>query len=283
MKLIAKFLDHWWWLFYGLIPALYLSIQSAFYSYKYKFFPDFIFIYVISILFLLVAFLFCRLYAKYHDIKKGKLTILGIIFSYFTFPVLSSCVVAFFLSAEFKSLENNAIFPNLFSYFLMQFFPTVLFLCLGYYKEEKKVLKLAEFEKKQEPQSCEATEKDGIIESQRAENETLRARIAELENQLQKQSAVDSQQVSVPTKTPRTSQAQRDIFSLLVVKNFSNYPTRNSLFESINGDLKSTGINTSGISYQTLDNLIDEDLRIKTENHNGNLIEKSPFPDKSKK
>nr|DAJ87326.1 MAG TPA: hypothetical protein [Caudoviricetes sp.] len=126
VKSIERFLDNVAWLFYGLIPALYLSIQSSIFSYKYRLFPDFIFVYVLAIIFVLIIFLIFRMFSKYHDLKKGKSTIFSTIFSYFSFPLLSSCVTAIFLFFEFKSVDRNAIFPYLFNYLLIQFF-------LGFY------------------------------------------------------------------------------------------------------------------------------------------------------
>lgn len=112
------------------------------------------------------------------------------------------------------------------------------------------------------------SEKDRIIEE-------LRTKIAELENQLQEQqTAVYSDDIlQKENKSQRISQPQRDIFSLLVIKCYPNAPSRNRLFEAINADMKEKGIRTSDIKYPTLDNLIDDNLKI-------NNIR--PFPQKQK-
>lgn len=91
--------------------------------------------------------------------------------------------------------------------------------------------------------------------------------IAQLEEKLSNPDATTE-------KENRTSQPQRDIFSLLVIKCYPDVPSRNRLFESINADMKEQGIRASDIKYPTLDNLIDENLRI---NNN------SPFPQKNRK
>lgn len=113
-----------------------------------------------------------------------------------------------------------------------------------------------------------SSEKDRIIEE-------LRTKIAELENQSQEQqTAVYSDDIlQKENKSQRISQPQRDIFSLLVIKCYPNVPSRNRLFEAINADMKEKGIRASDIKYPTLDNLIDENLRI---NNN------SPFPQKNR-
>lgn len=207
MKSIEKFLDHVVWLFYGLIPALYLSIQSSVFSYKYRLFPDFIFVYVLAIIFVLIIFLIFRMFSKYHDLKKGKSTIFSTIFSYFSFPLLSSCVTAIFLFSEFKSVDRNAIFPYLFNYLLIQFFSWVLFIVIWYYKEEKRAIELAKFENTQETQSESSVNSTELQEEKaknaqlQAENERLKAENAELKAQLQdnaqRQSAVDSDDFSI--------------------------------------------------------------------------------------
>ncbi|MWQ49556.1 hypothetical protein [Glaesserella parasuis] len=100
--------------------------------------------------------------------------------------------------------------------------------------------------------------------------------IAELEQQLEelKQKLAQATQPStVEEKQNRISQPQRDIFTLLVMNNYQNYQSRNALFEAINADMKAKGIRASDIKYPTLDNLIDDNLRI-------NKI--SPFPPKQK-
>ncbi|MDO9950181.1 hypothetical protein Q7404_06920 [Glaesserella parasuis] len=101
-------------------------------------------------------------------------------------------------------------------------------------------------------------------------------RIAELEQQLEELKQKLAQATQPPTeeeKQNRISQPQRDIFTLLVMNNYQNYQSRNALFEAINADMKAKGIRASDIKYPTLDNLIDDNLRI-------NKI--SPFPPKQK-
>ncbi|WP_045414462.1 hypothetical protein [Rodentibacter pneumotropicus] len=114
------------------------------------------------------------------------------------------------------------------------------------------------------------TEKDSIIEE-------LQAKITELENQLQaQQSEVDSKEVlPVESKLQRISRPQRDIFTLLTVNNYPTCQSRNDLFSRINADLQAKGITTKDIQYSTLDNLIDEDIRL-------GMPKKSPFPPKQK-
>lgn len=292
MKSIERFLDNVSWLFYGLIPALYLSIQSSIFSYKYRLFPDFIFVYVLAIIFALIIFLIFRMFSKYHDLKKGKSTIFSTIFSYFSFPLLSSCVTAIFLFFEFKSVDRNAIFPYLFNYLLIQFFSWVLFIVIWYYKEEKRALELAKFENTQETQSelsvnsTELQEEKAKNTQLQAENERLKAelkaqqdRMAEIEQKLQ-QGAVDSEPVLEKGKVTRISKIQRDIFTLLILKNYQGMESRNALFDVINADLKEQGINNKGASYQTFDNLIDENIRLTKIGLDGKQISHSPFPSK---
>lgn len=116
-------------------------------------------------------------------------------------------------------------------------------------------------------------EKEEIIES-------LRARIVEIESQLQKQREVDTKPILKNAKTTRISQPQRDIFSLLVLKNYQGMESRNALFDVINADLKEQGINNKGASYQTFDNLIDENIRLTKIGLDGKQILYSPFPSK---
>lgn len=118
-----------------------------------------------------------------------------------------------------------------------------------------------------------------IVELEQA-NSTIQAKdeqIAELEKQLEQakraESAVKSDDVLTQPKQGRISQPQRDLFSLLVLKNYKNYQSRNALFDAINADMKEHGIRTNDIKYPTLDNLIDNNLRI-----NGLSI----FPSKQK-
>lgn len=92
-----------------------------------------------------------------------------------------------------------------------------------------------------------------------AENESLKANQAEGKRE----------------QITRISQAQKAIFTLLTLKNYSKCATRNDLFNMINADLKLLGIITKDISYQTLDKMIDEEIRL------GNPP-KSPFPTKLK-
>ncbi|OBX07115.1 hypothetical protein [Gallibacterium genomosp. 3] len=80
-------------------------------------------------------------------------------------------------------------------------------------------------------------------------------------------------ETTTKSKDTRISQAQRDIFALLVTKNYSDLQTRNKLFMAINLDMKENGIRVNEINYSTFNNLIDEDLKV-----NG----KSPFPPKQK-
>ena len=119
-----------------------------------------------------------------------------------------------------------------------------------------------------------------------AENERLKAelkaqqdRMAELEQKLQ-QSAVDSEPVLENGKATRISKIQRDIFTLLILKNYQGMESRNALFDVINADLKEQGINNKGASYQTFDNLIDETIRLTKIGLDGKQISHSPFPSK---
>lgn len=119
-----------------------------------------------------------------------------------------------------------------------------------------------------------------------AENERLKAelkaqqdRMAELEQKLQ-QGAVDSEPVLENGKATRISKIQRDIFTLLILKNYQGMESRNALFDVINADLKEQGINNKGASYQTFDNLIDENIRLTKIGLDGKQISHSPFPSK---
>ena len=119
-----------------------------------------------------------------------------------------------------------------------------------------------------------------------AENERLKAelkaqqdRMAEIEQKLQ-QGAVDSEPVLEKGKVTRISKIQRDIFTLLILKNYQGMESRNALFDVINADLKEQGINNKGASYQTFDNLIDENIRLTKIGLDGKQISHSPFPSK---
>ncbi|MGX2956976.1 hypothetical protein ACWIYZ_07770 [Ursidibacter arcticus] len=98
----------------------------------------------------------------------------------------------------------------------------------------------------------------------------LQARIAELEKELAEKTITPQEET-----TQRISQAQRDIFTLLTIKNYPDCQSRHHLFNSINAELKSNGITTKDIKYTTLDRLIDENIRV------GSPI-RSPFPPKQK-
>lgn len=100
----------------------------------------------------------------------------------------------------------------------------------------------------------------------------LQARIAELEAENQNLKKPELQPTT-ENKTQRISQPQRDIFTLLTVKNYPDCQSRNRLFEAINADLRANGITTKDIKYSTLDKLIDENIRT------GSPI-RSPFPPK---
>lgn len=108
-----------------------------------------------------------------------------------------------------------------------------------------------------------------VMQQQIAE---LQARIAELEAENQNLKKTELQPTT-ENKTQRISQPQRDIFTLLTVKNYPDYQSRNRLFEAINADLRANGITTKDIKYSTLDKLIDENIRT------GSPI-RSPFPPK---
>lgn len=118
----------------------------------------------------------------------------------------------------------------------------------------------------------------------KTENERLKAENAELKAQLQdnaqRQSAVDSESVLENGKATRISKIQRDIFTLLILKNYQGMESRNALFDVINADLKEQGINNKGASYQTFDNLIDENIRLTKIGLDGKQISHSPFPSK---
>ena len=123
------------------------------------------------------------------------------------------------------------------------------------------------------------TEKDSIIAQLQLENAELQTRISELENKVQ-QSAVDSKSVLGNAKATRISKIQRDIFTLLVLKNYQGLESRNALFDVINAALKEEGINNKGASYQTFDNLIDENIRLTKIGLDGKQTSHSPFPSK---
>lgn len=103
--------------------------------------------------------------------------------------------------------------------------------------------------------------------------------MAELEQKLQ-QGAGDSEPVLEKGKVTRISKIQRDIFTLLILKNYQGMESRNALFDVINADLKEQGINNKGASYQTFDNLIDENIRLTKIGLDGKQISHSPFPSK---
>ena len=260
MKSIERFLDNVAWLFYGLIPALYLSIQSSIFSYKYRLFPDFIFVYVLAIIFVLIIFLIFRMFSKYHDLKKGKSTIFSTIFSYFSFPLLSSCVTAIFLFSEFKSVDRNAIFPYLFNYLLIQFFSWVLFIVIWYYKEEKLALELAKFENTQETQSELSVNSTELQEEKakntllQTENERLKAENAELKAQLQdnaqRQSAVDSEPVLENAKAYDVRERETHLLMIGALSNLlAGYKQK---YQKGNG-----GINQSAISKDIESEIIE--------------------------
>ncbi len=116
----------------------------------------------------------------------------------------------------------------------------------------------------------EITHLNAIIEQQ---TRTIARLEAEVENLKKTETAQATQPPTVEEKQNRISQPQRDIFTLLVMNNYQNCQSRNRLFEAINADMKVKGIRTSDIKYPTLDNLIDDNLKI-------NNI--SPFPPKQK-
>lgn len=111
---------------------------------------------------------------------------------------------------------------------------------------------------------------NAIIEQQAKEITELKA---EIENLKKPETAQATQPPTEEEKQNRISQPQRDIFTLLVMNNYQNCQSRNRLFEVINSDMKVKGIRTNDIKYPTLDNLIDDNLKI-------NNI--SPFPPKQK-
>lgn len=111
---------------------------------------------------------------------------------------------------------------------------------------------------------------NAIIEQQAKEITELKD---EIDNLKKPETAQATQPPTVEEKQNRISQPQRDIFTLLVMNNYQNCQSRNRLFEAINADMKVKGIRTSDIKYPTLDNLIDDNLKI-------NNI--SPFPPKQK-
>lgn len=113
------------------------------------------------------------------------------------------------------------------------------------------------------------------IERLKAENAELKA---QLQDNAQRQSAVDSEPVLENAKATRISKIQRDIFTLLVLKNYQGLESRNALFDVINADLKEQGINNKGASYQTFDNLIDENIRLTKTSLDGKQASHSPFP-----
>ncbi|MGC6324209.1 hypothetical protein ACMXY9_02355 [Pasteurella multocida] len=100
----------------------------------------------------------------------------------------------------------------------------------------------------------------------------LQNRIAELEKENFKLTETRAVENNIGS-TSRISTPQRAVFSLLVMKCYSDCSTRNELFSVINAELKEKGIINKDIQYTTLDKLIDEGLRIN------NL---SPFPSKIK-
>lgn len=111
---------------------------------------------------------------------------------------------------------------------------------------------------------------NAIIEQQTV---TIARLEAEVENLKKPETAQATHPPTVEEKQNRISQPQRDIFTLLVMNNYQNCQSRNRLFEAINADMRTKGIRTSDIKYPTLDNLIDDNLKI-------NNI--SPFPPKQK-
>ena len=111
-------------------------------------------------------------------------------------------------------------------------------------------------QKKQNLDNTLATsEKDKIIADQQAEH------TAELEgDNLTKHHPPESNINDTIEDTGRVTRPQRLLFSLLVAKNYNDFDTRNSLFEAINLDLKSTGLTTADIKADTFYRLIDDDL-----------------------
>ena len=142
--------------------------------------------------------------------------------------------------------------------------------------EHKSIEKYLKFTELQEEKA-----KNTLLQT---ENERLKAENAELKAQLQdnaqRQSAVDSEPVLGNGKVTRISKIQRDIFTLLILKNYQGMESRNALFDVINADLKEQGINNKGASYQTFDNLIDETIRLTKIGLDGKQISHSPFPSK---
>lgn len=110
-------------------------------------------------------------------------------------------------------------------------------------------------------------DQNAVIKNKDNYIEELEARIEQLQqnkNQLNQ---------TIANQDSRISQAQRDLFSLLVMNCYPDFQSRNALFEAINADLRRKGIRQADIQYPTFDRLIDERLRINN---------KSPFPPKQK-